>query len=91
MRRMLPSRAPAGVLALVLGVMGIVGVGAATGAIGGATAATAASGKWDPRLQSIADKVAELRQLKFEHPVAAEFLADAAFEKRIAIDQGKLT
>ncbi len=47
--------------------------------------------KWDPRLKPIADKVAELRKLKFEHPVAAEFLDDAAFEKKVAVDHSKLT
>jgi hypothetical protein len=47
--------------------------------------------QWDPRLQPIADKVAELRKLRFEHPVAAEFLSDADFEKKVAVDKGKLT
>ncbi len=46
---------------------------------------------WDPRLEPIADKVAELRKLDFDHPVAAEFLDDAAFEKKVAVDKGKLT
>jgi hypothetical protein len=57
-----------------------------------ATAAVAAPPtRWDPRLQPIADKVAELRDLKFDHPVAAEFLGDAAFEKKVAVDKGKLS
>jgi hypothetical protein len=47
--------------------------------------------KWDPRLEPIADKVAALRHLEFEHPVAAEFLDDAAFEKEVAVDRSKLT
>jgi hypothetical protein len=47
--------------------------------------------KWDPRLKPIADKVAKLRKLSFEHPVAAEFLSDAAFEKKVSVDRGKLT
>jgi hypothetical protein len=47
--------------------------------------------KWDPRLQPIADKVAKLRKLDFEHPVAAEFLDDAAFEKKVTTDRGKLS
>ncbi|HEY3673537.1 MAG TPA: hypothetical protein VGN51_21555 [Acidimicrobiia bacterium] len=57
------------------------------------TVATAAKvpTKWDPRLQPIADKVAELRKLEFEHPVAAEFLDDAAFEKKVTSDRGKLS
>ena len=47
--------------------------------------------KWDPRLQPIADEVAKLRKLDFEHPVAAEFLDDAAFEKKVTTDRGKLS
>ena len=47
--------------------------------------------QWDPRLKPIADKVAELRHLKFDHPVAARFLDDAAFEKKVAVDRSKLT
>ena len=46
---------------------------------------------WDSRLAPIAAEVAKLRHLKFDHPVAAEFLDDAAFEKRVAIDKGKLS
>jgi hypothetical protein len=42
---------------------------------------------WDPRIQPIADQVAALRGLPFVHPVVAEFLDDAAFEKQIVIDQ----
>jgi hypothetical protein len=42
---------------------------------------------WDPRIQPIADQVAQLRGLAFVHPVAAEFLDDAAFEQQIVIDQ----
>ena len=47
--------------------------------------------KWDPRLRPIADEVAKLRKLDFEHPVAAEFLDDAAFEKKVTTDRGKLS
>ena len=36
-------------------------------------------------------EVAELRGLEFEHPVPAEFLDDAAFEKRVTVDKGKLS
>jgi hypothetical protein len=46
---------------------------------------------WDPRLKPIADEVAKLRHLKFDHPVAAEFLDDAKFEKKVAVDHSKLT
>ncbi len=55
------------------------------------TTSTTVPAAWDPRLQPIVDKVAELRGLTFDHPVAAEFLDDAAFEKKVAVDRGKLT
>ncbi|MDQ1431211.1 MAG: hypothetical protein QOF40_1813 [Actinomycetota bacterium] len=61
----------------------------AVGAAVGAAASTPTA--WDPRLQPIADKVAELRNLKFDHPVTAKFLTAAAFEKKVAVDKGKLT
>ncbi len=54
------------------------------------TTTTTVPTAWDPRLQPIADKVAELRGLTFDHPVTAEFLDDAAFEKKVAVDRGKL-
>ncbi len=47
--------------------------------------------QWDPRIKPIADEVAKLRKLDFEHPVAAEFLDDAAFEKKVSVDKGKLS
>ena len=47
--------------------------------------------QWDPRLKPIADEVAKLRHLKFDHPVAAEFLDEAKFEKKVAVDRSKLT
>jgi hypothetical protein len=47
--------------------------------------------EWDPRIEPIAHEVEKLRQLDFEHPVAVEFLGDAAFEKRVAVDKGKLS
>jgi hypothetical protein len=46
---------------------------------------------WDPRLKPIADEVAKLRKLAFEHPVAAEFLDDAAFEKKVSLDKDTLS
>src|ERR1700704_3457875 len=70
------------------GPAGMVGTGSG-GLSGSAGAATPTA--WDPRLQPIADKVAELRNLKFDHPVTAEFLSDAAFEKKVAVDKGKLS
>jgi hypothetical protein len=67
----------------------MVAAGLSTAAVAAPTATTPK--QWDPRLQPIADKVAELRGLKFDHPVAAEFLSDAAFEKKVAVDKGKLS
>jgi hypothetical protein len=55
------------------------------------TTSTTVPAAWDPRLQPIVDKVAELRGLTFDHPVAAEFLEDAAYEKQVAVDMGTLT
>ena len=66
----------------------------ATAALAAPTTTTAAVGApttWDPRLQPIASKVAELRGLEFDHAVPAEFLTDAAFEKKVAVDKGKLS
>jgi hypothetical protein len=39
--------------------------------------------KWDPQVAPIADEVARLRGLAFEHPVPIEYLAPADFEKRL--------
>ncbi len=65
---------------------------AATAAGAKATTTTAPTPKrWDPRIAPIADEVAKLRKLDFEHPVAAEFLDDAAFEKKVTTDRGKLS
>jgi hypothetical protein len=41
---------------------------------------------WDPRIQPIADQVASIRGLAFEHPVTAVFLDDAAFEAQVVRD-----
>ena len=38
--------------------------------------------QWDPQIQPIAEKVAALRHLEFDHPVEVRFLSEAAFEKR---------
>jgi hypothetical protein len=51
------------------------------------TTSTTVPAAWDPRIQPIADQVAQLRGLAFAHPVTAVFLDDAAFEKQIVIDQ----
>jgi hypothetical protein len=47
--------------------------------------------RWDPRIAPIAHEVEKLRKLKFDHPVAVKFLTDKAFEKKVAVDKGKLT
>jgi hypothetical protein len=70
------------------------GLSAATaGAAGATTTPTTAPTpeQWDRRIEPIAHEVEKLRKLDFEHPVAVEFLSDAAFEKRVAVDKGKLS
>ncbi len=81
------------VLALVVSVLGVAG-----GAAGAKTAPTTAPPtvaptpkRWDPRIAPIAREVEKLRKLSFEHPVAVKFLSEAAFEKKVAVDKGKLT
>ena len=68
-----------------------VGLSSAPASAKTTTTTVATPKKWDPRLAPIADQVAELRGLKFDHPVAAEFLDDAAFEKQVTVDKGKLS
>ncbi len=46
---------------------------------------------WDARIKPIAAKVEKLRGLEFDHPVQVDFLSEAAFEKKVAVDKGKLT
>ena len=53
--------------------------------------AIAASVEWDTRLVPIVDAVEELRGLEFERPVEVEFLRDAKFRERVAVDRGKLS
>jgi hypothetical protein len=65
--------------------------GAPAGAKTTTTTTVATPKEWDPRLAPIADRVAKLRGLKFDHPVAAEFLDAAAFDKRVTVDKGKLS
>jgi len=47
--------------------------------------------KWDPRVLPIVRAVERLRNLKFEHPVPVDFLSDADFQGKVAIDSGKLS
>jgi hypothetical protein len=46
---------------------------------------------WDPRIKPIAAAVERLRGLKFEHTVPVDFLSEAQFKKKVAVDEGKLT
>src|SRR5262245_38676415 len=82
------------VLVMVVAVLGVGPGGAVAGAktSPSTTPTTAPTPKrWDPRIAPIAKQVEKLRKLKFEHPVAVTFLSDAAFEKKVAVDKGKLT
>lgn len=47
--------------------------------------------QWDRSVARIAKKVESLRKLHFEHAVPVRFLGDAAFEKRVTRDHGKLS
>src|SRR6516165_2679865 len=47
--------------------------------------------KWDPRLVPIVRAVERIRNLKFEHPVPADFLSDADFQAKVAVDSAKLS
>lgn len=77
-------------VAILVGVVAMSALAPAASATSTATTAPVPK-QWDPRLKPIADKVAELRHLEFDHPVAAKFLDDAAFEKKVAVDRSKLT
>lgn len=63
----------------------------ATGAVAPAARAATSKAAWDPRVAAIAKDVERLRGLKFERPVPAAFLSDAAFDKKVAISQRKLS
>ena len=66
------------------------GIGAdqanATAASTGSNRTLRTSG-WDSRIKPIADAVAKLRGLEFEHPVAVKFLSGAAFDKKVSVDE----
>jgi hypothetical protein len=53
--------------------------------------AVAANDAWNLRVLPIAKEVEKLRGLKFERPVPVTFLSDAAFEKKVRVDKGKLS
>jgi hypothetical protein len=46
---------------------------------------------WDPRVQELAEVVADERGLEFEHPVYVDFLEEAAFTKKVTSDEEDLT
>jgi len=52
-----------------------------------AVPARATTDEWDSRIKPIADAVAKLRGLEFEHPVPVKFLSDAAFDKKVSVDE----
>ena len=56
-----------------------------------AAAAPSPPDEWDPRIQRFVDFVERDRGLEFEHPVRVEFLADAAFRRRLERDEANLT
>jgi hypothetical protein len=80
-----PAKRGGGAIALVLVIAVIV-------AGGGVIAATVRSTHpypktWDRRIAPIAAEVEHLRGLKYKHAVPVHFLDDAAFEKRVSLDQ----
>src|SRR4051794_6215781 len=93
LRRLGRSAGPAVLVLLVLQLVMAGVFGAATGVAGAkATSTTAPTpAKWDRRIEPIAHQVEKLRKLDFEHPVAIEFLGEAAFEKKVSVDKGKLS
>ncbi len=77
---------------LVVVTLGASAVGAQAKTAPSTTPTTAPIPKrWDPRIAPIAHEVEKLRKPKFEHPVAVKFLTEKAFEKKVAVDKGKLT
>jgi hypothetical protein len=84
----------AGPVLLVLLLLQLVVGGATAGAAEGAKATTTTAPTpehWDRRIEPIAREVEKLRKLDFEHPVAVEFLGEAAFEKKVSVDKAKLS
>ena len=92
---MKPRRGSAALLGVVLFALAGAALGPATSA--GATPAkattttTVPAGKWDPRIEPIAQEVAKLRKLEFDHPVPVEFLPSKEFDKKVTVDSKKLS
>jgi hypothetical protein len=80
-------------LALAVGSIGILPAASAGAKEGGksSTSTTVPKGQWDPRIAGIAKEVEKLRKLDFEHPVPVSFLTDKAFDKKVTVDQDKLS
>jgi hypothetical protein len=78
---------------ILLSAIGLVVVGLV---LVGVFALTSSSSKsypkaWDAQVKPIADQVAALRGLSFEHPVPVRYLSDQAFRKEVGVDDTKLT
>ncbi len=46
---------------------------------------------WDPRVATLASFVEDARHLRFDHPVAIEFLTEAAYKARASAEGGELS
>ena len=82
MRRVV-KRVGVGVVALVVASLGLSAVPA--------IATTESPDTWDPRVTKYVRFVEQHRKLRFEHPVAVEFLDDGAFVKAYQRDDPKVT
>src|SRR3954470_7331776 len=88
-RSVTPRAARTFVGAIALVTVMITALGAS---VAGAVARPAADGQtWDRQIAPIAARVAKLRKLSFDHPVAGRDLSDAAFGKRVGNRESKLT
>src|SRR5215510_3392328 len=54
---------------------------------GAVAAPTRAPHAWDPKLVPIVREVEKIRGLSFDRPVPVTYLGDAAFDKRVAVDE----
>jgi hypothetical protein len=78
--------------ALLATVTLLVSVVMSASAAGAATrSGTSAAPSWDPRIAGIAQEVAKLRKLDFEHPVPVTFLSSKEFDKKVTVDADKLS
>jgi hypothetical protein len=75
---------------LLVAIVGLLVGGVATAVVRTSTNVSYPSA-WDPRVADIAHFVENKRNLVFEHPVAVDFLDDAAFNKKVTNDQTPTT